>query len=164
MQKLPPVEEARSVMTESQGWSVWKWLTEKKRVRVIADRATEALAKAREEAWLNWSEDLDKAYKEAEAETDPDEGPAAKRKYEKVRREACDIDPKIKAVVKRVLQADDEAARATQDAEDMFADAERRMSTGMARDAAKKALESYDLREKAIRRAEAASRDGAAHA
>lgn len=163
MQKLAAVEEARSVMTESQGWSVWKWLTEKKRVRQIADRATEALAKAREEAWLNWSEDLDKAYKEAEAETDPDGGPAAKRKYEKARKEAENIDAKVKASVKRVLQADDEAARATQDAEDMFAEADRRMSTGMAREAAQKALESYDLREKAIRRAEAC-RDGAAHA
>ena len=164
MQKLVPVEEARSVMTESQGWSVWKWLTEKKRVRAMADRATEALAQAREAAWHNWSEDLDKAYKEAEAETDPDGGAAAKRKYEKVKKEAEGIDPKIKSVVRKVLHADDDAARATQDAEDMFAEAERRLSTSMAKEAAQKALESYDLREKAIRKAEGAVRESAAHA
>jgi hypothetical protein len=43
----------------------------------------------------------------------------------------------------------------------MFAEAERRMSAAMARDAARKTLESYDLREKAIRKAEAAGRASA---
>jgi hypothetical protein len=94
-------------MTEGQEWGVWKWLTEKRRVREAADRATEALREAREKAGG------------------------------------------------RRTAADAEAQKATDDAEVMFAEAERKMSASLAREAAKKALESYDLREKAIRKAEA---------
>ena len=44
------------------------------------------------------------------------------------------------------------------DAEDTFTEGERRMSTDMAREGAGKALATYDLHEKAIRKAEAAAR------
>jgi hypothetical protein len=44
------------------------------------------------------------------------------------------------------------------DAEDTFDEGERKLSVSMARDGARKALATYDLHEKAIRRAEAAAR------
>ena len=55
-------------------------------------------------------------------------------------------------------EADDRAYEARMDAEDIFAEAERKLSSGLARNGTVRALESYDLREKAIRRAEAAAR------
>jgi hypothetical protein len=159
MRKLAAVEDARAIMTEGQNWGVWKWLMEKRRVREAADGATEALAEAAKDVKRSWNDELQRAYKEAAAEAALEEGGAgAKRKYEKAKDEAKDIDPKIKAAAKRVKEADDEAQRSTDDAEEMFAESERRMSTGMAREAAQKALESYDSREKAIRKAEAAGR------
>lgn len=159
MRKIAAVEEARVIMNEGLNWGVWKWLMEKRTVREAADRATEALAAANKETKRSWSDELKMAYKEVAAEAALEEGgSAAKRKYEKATEEAKDVDPKIKAAAKRVKEADDEAQRSTMDAEEMFAEAERWMSTSMAREAAQKALESYDLREKAIRRAEAAGR------
>lgn len=159
MRKLAAVEEARVLMNEGRNWGVWKWLLEKRTVREAADRATEALAEAAKNVKQSWSDDLMKSYREAAAEAALDRGGSgAKRKYEKAREEAKDIDPKIKAVAARVWEADEEARRSTADAEEMFAEAERRMSTSMAREAAEKALESYDARERAIRKAEAAGR------
>ena len=143
MHKLDAVEEARALMTEGQNWGTWKWLLEKRTVRDAADRATEALAQANRKVKRAWSEELRNAYKEVGK-------PGTKRTHE--------MDPKIRAAMERVKEADDEAKQATDDAEEMFAEAERRMSTGMAREAAQKALESYDLREKAIRKAESAAR------
>ena len=55
------------------------------------------------------------------------------------------------------VQADEEAERARLDAEDTFDEAERRMSTDLAREGAGKALRTYELREAAIRKSEAAS-------
>ncbi len=61
-------------------------------------------------------------------------------------------------VAQKVLEADEEAERMRLDAEDTFAEGERHMSTAMAREGAGKALATYDLHEKAIRKAEAAAR------
>jgi hypothetical protein len=55
----------------------------------------------------------------------------------------------------REKEADDDAYNAHEDAEDIFAEAEKRMSTSGAREGARKALEAYDLHEAAIRKAEA---------
>jgi len=68
------------------------------------------------------------------------------------------IDPEIVAAVKRVKEADDEAYNAHEDAEDAFAEAEKRMSTSGAREAAGMALVAYDRHEEAIRKAEALAR------
>ena len=68
------------------------------------------------------------------------------------------IDSHVMTVVKRVKEADDDAYNAHEDAEDLFAEAEKRMSTSRAREAARKALEAYDLHEAAIRKAEALAR------
>ena len=40
MQRLVAVEDARTLMTEAKDWSVWRWLTEKKRVRAAADMSS----------------------------------------------------------------------------------------------------------------------------
>jgi hypothetical protein len=158
MQKLEAVEIARALMDEGQGWSVWRWLFEKGRVRKAADRATEALAEANDKVKSSWSDDLKKAYAELLAEAAVEGNARAARKYEKAKQEAQNVDGKVKLAAKRVKEADDEAHRATMDAEEMFAEAEKRMSASMAREAARKALDSYDLRERAIRKAEAARR------
>ena len=58
----------------------------------------------------------------------------------------------------RVKEADDEAETARLDAEDTFDVAEKKLSASLAREGARKAIESWDLREAAIRKAEAAKR------
>ena len=85
-------------------------------------------------------------------------GGTAKRRYEKARKEAENVDPKVKLAVARVKEADDEAYRARMNAEQMFDEAEKRLSASMAREASQVAIDAYDLREKAIRKAEAAAR------
>jgi len=57
-----------------------------------------------------------------------------------------------------VKQADDEAENARLDAEETFDEAERQLSSSMARQGAEKAIDSWDRREKAIRKAEALAR------
>jgi len=137
MRRLVPVEEAKALLTESIDWSVWRWMTEKGRVREVADRGTASLDEADEATKASWSADLKKAYRD-----------------ENVR----NVDPKVKAAAKRVKEADDEAYRARMDAEQTFDEAERRLSASIAREGARKAILAYDLREKAIRKAEAAGR------
>ncbi len=158
MHKIPEVENAWAIMNEASDWGVWRWLTEKKRVREAADRATAALAEANRKVKQAWSEELKKAYAESEAEAAAESDPKMRRRYQKAKEDARDVDAKVKAAAKRVKEADDEAARATDDAENTFAEAESRLSSSMAREGTRKALESYDLREKAIRRAEAAAK------
>ena len=158
MQKLIQVEEAKALMTEAKAWSVWRWLTEKKRVRAAADRAVDALNEADAKVKTSWSEDLQKAFRELEAETALAENPRAKRQYEKAREAAKDVPEEVKAALRRVKEADDEAETARLDAEDTFDVAERRLSASMAREGAQKAIDSWILREKSIRRAEAVMR------
>jgi hypothetical protein len=43
MQKLAAVGEAKALFQEATDWGVWRWLTEKRRVREAADAAWEAL-------------------------------------------------------------------------------------------------------------------------
>jgi hypothetical protein len=79
-------------------------------------------------------------------------------KYEKARKEAADVDPKIKALAQKQKEIDDEAWRVRMQAEDMFDEAEKRLSTSMAREASQVAIDAYNLREKAVRKAETAAR------
>jgi hypothetical protein len=64
------------------------------------------------------------------------------------------VDAQLVVQIRRVIEADDEAYNAHEVAEEMFAEAEERMSTSMARDGARKALDAYELHEAAIRKAE----------
>jgi len=154
MQKLAAVEEAKAVMNQAKDWSVWRWLMEKSKVRKAADTAVDALSALEKQVKAGWDDDLKKSYRELEAQANMETDPKAKRQFEKARKEATGIDPKIKLAVRRVKEADDEAYRARMDAEQAFADAERQMSASMAREGARKAIESWELREKAIRKAE----------
>ncbi len=143
MRKLAEVEQARALMTEALTWSVVTWLREKKRVRKVADRANEALDAMNREVKDSWSDGLKAAYDQL-GNSNVGKRPAA------------DCDPELTAVAKRVKQADDEARRARMDAEETFDEAERQLSTTLARDGCRKAIHSWDLHEKAIRKAESA--------
>jgi len=159
MRKLVQVEDAKSLLEEAKEWGVWKWLTEKKRVRQTADTAWEAFDQLEKEVKSGWSDDLQKAYEELVAEAAVEEGGApAKRKLEKARKEAAEVDPKIKTLAQKQKEIDDEAYRVRMQAEDMFEEAEKRMNTGMAREASQVAIDAYNLREKAVRKAENAAR------
>jgi len=155
MQELTVVEEAKELMNEAKAWSVWRWLLEKKRVRAAADRANEALDNLAKRVQASWDEDMKKAYRELETQESFESNPRAKRQYEKAKEDARHVDSKIKLAVQRVKQADDEAYNARMDAEQIFDDAERQMSAAMARQGAGRAIECWDLREKAIRKAQA---------
>jgi len=158
MHKLVAVEEARRILNIGKGWSIWVWLFEKKRVRTAADAGTAALDDVEKQVKAGWCDDLKKAYREAEAEVAAESNPRAKRQLEKARAEAQGVDPAFKQAARRVKEADDIATAARLHAEAVFEEAERRLSGSMAREGAEAALEAYDVREKAIRRAEAASR------
>jgi len=62
VRKLSAVENARNIMTQGTEWGVWKWLTEKKRVREAADQARAALDALEKEIKSTWSEELKLAY------------------------------------------------------------------------------------------------------
>jgi hypothetical protein len=159
MRKLVEVEDAKSLLEVAKNWGVWKWLTEKKRVRQTADIAWEAFDVLEKEVKSAWSDDLQKATSELEAEAAVAEGGAPpKRKYEKAKKEAEHVDPQIKATAKKVKDALDEAYSVRMKAEDMFDEAEKRLSTSMAREASQVAIDAYNMREKAVRKAEAAGR------
>lgn len=134
MRKLTEVEEAKALMTEAADWSVMKWLREKKRVRKTADKANDALDALNKETKASWSDELKAAYKGA--------GQA---------------DNELAQFVKQVKHADEEAYRARMDAEDTFDEAERQLSAAMAREGCRKAIHSWELHEKAIRKAEGAA-------
>jgi hypothetical protein len=138
VRKLPEVEEAKALMTEAMEWSVMKWLREKKRVRKTADRANDALNRLSKETRLLWSEELRAAYDALAQNAKPAKQP----------------DAEIPNAVKQVKRADDESFRAHLDAESTFDEAERQLSTSMAREGCRKAIYSWELHEKAIRIAE----------
>ena len=140
MRKLPEVEEARALMAEAMAWSVMKWLREKKRVRKVADKANAALDELNRDTKERWSHERRSAYEElAQQSCTPQSQP---------------INPDIRQFVLRVKEADDQAYRARMDAEHTFDEAERLLSTSLAREGCQKAIRSWDLHEKAIRRAE----------
>jgi hypothetical protein len=155
MRKLEAVEEARAVMTQGLEWGVFKWLLEKPKVRKIADRATDALNDAEDKVKATWSYELKRTYNYLVTQN----GDASKAKRgTKSKEDPGAIDPELLAIAKRVLRADEETEIMRLDAEDTFAEGERKLSVSMARDGARKALATYDLHEKAIRKAEAAAR------
>src|SRR5450631_2537961 len=129
MEKLAAVETAKALMTEAMTWSVMKWLREKKRVRRTADLANAALDQASQAIRERWPEPIRTAYEALVMQT-------------------------VGTVAAHRQQADDEAYRARMDAEKAFDDAERQLSTSLAREGCRKAIHSWDLHEKAIRKAE----------
>ncbi len=140
MRKLNEVEEAKALMTEAVSWSVMKWLREKKRVRQLADKANAALDELDREVKARWSAQAKKAYGELSK--------AGNGRQNGV------TDEDVKQFVRQVRDADEHAHRVRIDAERTFDEAERKLSTSLARDGCHKAILSWDLHEKAIRRAE----------
>jgi hypothetical protein len=151
MKKLGAVEDARAIMTQGMEWGVFKWLMEKPKVRKIADKATEALNNAEDGVKATWNDDLKLAYNFLATQ----DGEGSKKK-DKAR--ANDFDTGVLATAKGVFEADEETETMRLDAEDTFAEGEKKLSVAMARDGARKALATYDLHEAAIRKAEAAAR------
>jgi len=160
MKKLPAVEDARAVMTEGLEWGVWKWLLEKKRVRAIADKARAALDDCEMKVKLTWPDDLKLAYNQLVTENGEEKRARRKTKSKDEKPTATNgIDARALAKIKSIQEADDAAYNAHEDAEDVFAEAERKMSTRLAREGARMALVAYDVHEAAIRKAEALARE-----
>jgi len=158
MQKLAAVEEAKTLLNIAKDWSILKWLTEKKRVRTIADRGTAALDRLEIQVKSEWPEELRLAYAALEVPAQDDDDPYAAAEIEFARQQAIDLPEEIKARAQRVKQADDLATNARNTAEATFDDAERRLSASLARLGAEQALHAYDLRYEAIDEAEKAAR------
>lgn len=142
MKKLAIVDEARTVFTEAASWSVMRWLREKKRVRKLADDANAALDALEKEVKAEWTPQMTAAY----ASLDPEKNGKPKQTP----------DPQLVATAKKIKEADDLSYKAHWDAEDTFAEADKKLSTSLARVGCKKAIESWDLHEAAIKKAEAA--------
>jgi hypothetical protein len=158
MQKLVPVEDAKTLMKEAIDWSLWGWLTEKRKLRTTADRAWEALDEMEKKVKSAWSDDLKAAYRELEAQASVDGNARAKRQYEKAKEEARDVAPEIKLAVQKLKEAEDEANAARMQAEETFDEADRRMSTAMACEGAQQAIDAWEMREKVIRKTESLGR------
>ncbi len=148
MRKLKEVQEAKELMSEAIDWSTFKWLLQKPRVRETADRANDALDRLERTVKVRWSDQLKAAAAGLSAEA-----ASSARRNEK-RRQSIPVDPQIKLLVEKVKEADDAARRAKMEAEKTFDEAERQMSTSLAREGSKQAIRSWELREKAIRLAE----------
>lgn len=148
MDKLPEVETAKALMTEASAWSVIKWLREKKRVRKTADEANAALDQLSVQTRKRWPDPLRVAYDELS-------GMASKNEQTKAR---AVINTDATLTAKKMKESDDEAFRARMDAEAAFDLAEKQLSTRLAREGCQKAIYSWELHEKAIRKAEAVIR------
>jgi len=146
MPAIKEVEAAKALMHEAINWSVMRWLAEKKRVRKAADRANELLDELNRQIKSAWSDELKAAYAELSANGKKTTVPVA---Y------SGTISSEAKVFAKQVKQADDEAHWARMDAEDTFDLAEKRLSTSMAREGSRKAIDSWVLHEKAIAKARA---------
>ena len=154
MRKLTEVEEAKALMTEAVEWSVMKWLREKKRVRKAADKANDALDALEQEIKRSWNTELTAAYDGLVN--------AAAGRQPRSTKDPDSIPPEIRLAARQIKQADDQAYRAHMDAEDTFDEAERQLSTRLAREGCSKAIASWELHQAAIRKAEAAVQKRAA--
>ena len=134
MQKLKAVEEAKTLFEEAKDWGVWRWLTEKRRARETADAAWAALEEYEKKVKASWNEDLKKAA-------------ASVNGTSRVR----GVNPALKLVMEKLKAADEEAYKAHMAAEAQFDEADRRMSTSMAREGAQMAIDAWIMREKLIR-------------
>jgi hypothetical protein len=154
MKTIDSVEAAKAFMASAIDWSILHWLAEKRKVRQIADRGTAALDEEERRIKSTWPEDLTNAYAALCPPSDDD--PYAAAEYEFAKQQADSLPDAIRERARRVREADDEATRARLAAEQAFDDAERRMSTALARRGAELAIEAYDIRYKALAEAEAA--------
>jgi hypothetical protein len=148
MRRLPEVEDAKALMLEAAEWSTFTWLWEKRRVRETADRANDALDRVNRAVKARWSSELKLAYKEISNKA------RASAPHSSSGNGA--VAPEVLAYVEKVKTADEAASHARRTAEATFDRAEREMSTNLAREGCRQAIQSWELHEKAIRRAETA--------
>jgi len=149
MEKIPAVETAKTVMTEAVAWSVMKWLREKKTVRKLADQANAALDQLNRATKDRWPGEVRAAY---EALAMPAGGNTKAHGPNGSNSPATS--PQAMLVARKIKEADEEAYRARMDAEETFDTAEKQLSTAIAREGCRKAIRSWELHEKAIRKAE----------
>lgn len=149
MKTLPEVETAKQLMNEAMRWSVMTWLREKKRVRKTADLANAALDCLRDQLQKRWPEDLKCAYAALNAEKSGSKPNGRNREHSQSGEEASAF-----VTAMKLKAADDEAYRARVLAEETFDAAEKRLSTSLARAGCLKAIQSWELHEKAISQAE----------
>jgi len=147
MERIPEVEAAKALMTEAVSWSVMKWLREKKRVRKTADQANAALDQLNQAVKNRWPDAVRVAYKTLV----PQGAGIATVPVQSTQ----PIDQQSNLSAKKVKEADDVAYRARMDAEETFDTAERQLSTRLAREGCRKAIQSWELHERAIKKAEA---------
>jgi hypothetical protein len=149
MDRIPDVEKAKALMAEAVTWSVIKWLREKKSVRKMADQANAALDQLNEAVQERWPDDVRAAY-ESLVET-------ASARTKRPANGGSPIVPNSQVILraKKARDANDEAHHARMDAEQTFDLAEKQLSTALAREGCRKAILSWELHERAIRKAEA---------
>ena len=147
MERIPEVEAAKALMKEAVSWSVMKWLREKKRVRKTADQANAALDQLNQAVKNHWPDAVRVAYKALV----PQGAGIATVPVQSTQ----PIDQQSNLSAKKVKEADDVAYRARMDAEETFDTAERQLSTRLAREGCRKAIQSWELHERAIKKAEA---------
>ncbi|HXJ90311.1 MAG TPA: hypothetical protein VMS18_26100 [Candidatus Binatia bacterium] len=147
MEKIPAVETAKALMTEAIAWSVMKWLREKKTVRKVADHANAALDQLNKAVKDRWPDDVRTAY-ELMIQQSSGNGQA------RVRSNFSPANGQASLNAKKVKEADDAAHHARMDAEQTFDIAEKQLSTALAREGCRKAIRSWELHERAIRKAE----------
>jgi hypothetical protein len=133
MESLTDVERARALMTEAIEWSVMKWLADKKKVRKIADRANEVLNATEAEIHAKWNPKLKAAYDESGAGS-----------------------PQLKRLAKSIREEHEAANRFRMEAEATFDLAEKRLSTALAREGCRQAINGWEHHLQAIRLAESA--------
>jgi len=150
MKKLPEVNAAKALLTEATGWSVMRWLREKKRMRQTADAANAILDEVSQAVKDGWPESVRVAYEILATPA----GGSSKAAPSHRTAISAPANGETLSMVKKIRQADDEAYRARMDAEDTFDDAEKKLSTALAREGCRKAIQSWELQEKAIRKAE----------
>lgn len=159
MRKLPEVQQAKELMSEAIDWSVFKWMFEKPRVRETADRANDALDHLERTVKSRWSDEVRAEFRKLSRKAG-----GSTRGQQTVEQAQQMTQPEITLLLEKVKDADDAARRAKMDAEKTFDEAERQLSTSLAREGCRKAIHSWELREKAIRKAEAIANPGDAGA
>lgn len=152
MRKLPEVQQAKELMNEAIDWSVFTWMLEKSRVRKTADQANAALDRLERATKARWSDQVKAEYKKLSGKT------GAARGQQKGQQQLQTSDPQTRLLIEKVVETDSIAQRSRTDAEktfDDFDEAERQLSKSLAQEGCKKAIHSWELHEKAIRKAEA---------
>lgn len=131
------MEEAKALFEQAKDWGVWQWLSRKREARQTADAAWEALEACENEVIAGWSEPLRKAWRSRSPKSENHE---------------------LYRGIQQLKRADEEANNARLAAEGQFDEADRRMSTSMAREGSQMAIDAWTMREKLIRRLEALGR------